>query len=66
MNMDSILTFAASHGYKIGDIVKISTDPNSVRMRVVAVVDSVSVRVLARRRASKGYRRHVRRMKAKG
>ena len=64
--MDSILAFSVSHGYNIGDIVTLNDDTNRVRRKVTMICVGASVKIMTRNRASKGYRRHVRRMKAKG
>lgn len=48
---------------KVGDRVRISGCPNSIRHRIAQKINANQVELTAYRRPSKGYRKHVRRMK---
>lgn len=58
------LTLFSSDGFRIGDRVFFSTDTNKIRRRVREINGRCSVGVETFLRPSKGYRRHVRRLKA--
>lgn len=49
----------------MGASIKLHSDSNKVRRIIVAILDRNRAEVATHIRASKGYRRHVRRMKAK-
>lgn len=55
---------ADTRGLRAGSSITLSTDPNRVRRRVRRVLSRTEVIVEAFARPSRGWARHVRRMKA--
>lgn len=62
----TMVTTASHHGYHKGDRVDISGYPNRFRHWVGAVTSVHTFELGQHIRASKGFRRHVRRQKAAG
>lgn len=62
--LKAAMTTSFAHGVRPGDRVTLPFDTNRVRRRVVDVGSATHFETAAYIRPSKGFRRHIRRMKA--
>ena len=60
-----LVTETSPHGLMPGDRIAINGDPNSARRIVAQSCNPLTFRALTIKRGSKGWRRHMRRMKRK-
>lgn len=61
--MTSVVTTSRQHGYRDGDRLTVGGDSNRVQTKVSKVISATAFEIEKFYRASRGYARHVRRLK---